>query len=92
MFLGRFKVDHRPQDAEAAVDAAREALARYPNHLASRRTLADALGAAGHKEDAKEAARATVELDALWIELGHYDKMLTEEERARMKELAGAKK
>jgi hypothetical protein len=89
MRLDRFGVDHRPRDAESAVTAARQALALSPNHLASRRTLADALDAAGQKEEAKEAARATVELDALWHSLGHYDKLLTEVERKRMKEMAG---
>lgn len=89
MYLGRFAVDRRPEDAEAAVEAARHALMRYPNHLASRRTMADALEAAGEKEEAREAAKATVELDALWLSLGHYDKVLTEAERARMKKLAG---
>jgi tetratricopeptide (TPR) repeat protein len=89
MFLERVSFDHRPQDAEAAVDAARQALALYPNHLASRRTLALALDAAGKKEEAVQAARAAVELDALWLELAHYDKVLTADERARMKAMAG---
>ncbi|OAI56635.1 hypothetical protein AYO47_01990 [Planctomyces sp. SCGC AG-212-M04] len=89
LFLGRFAVDHRPQDAEAAVEAARQALKRYPNQLSSRRTLADALKAAGKEDEARDAARATIELDALWLNLAHYDKVLTDEERARMKSLAG---
>jgi tetratricopeptide (TPR) repeat protein len=89
MFLDRFAIDHLPQDAEAAVDAAGQALALYPNQLSGRRTLALALDAAGKKDEAVQAARAAVELDALWLELAHYDKVLTAEERARMKELAG---
>jgi tetratricopeptide (TPR) repeat protein len=89
MYLDRFEVDHRPQEAETAVEVARQALVLYPNHLASRKTLAIALDSAGKKEEAVQAARAAVELDALWLELAHYDKVLTADERAQMKAMAG---
>jgi len=89
LHLKRFAIDQRPQDAEAAIEATKKALALYPNHLASRQLLADALEAAGRKEEAREAARHALELDALWLQLAHYDKVLTPEVRKRMKRLAG---
>jgi len=89
MSLGPGAADRRPEDAEAAVAAARQALLLYPNSLSGRRTLAEALHAAGQLDEAARAARATLDLDALWLKLGHYDKTLSHEERARMNELAG---
>ncbi|QDT52856.1 O-Antigen ligase [Caulifigura coniformis] len=89
LHLKRFAVDQRPQDAEAAIEATKKALILYPNQLASRQLLADALVAAGRGEEARAAARSTLELDALWLKLGHYDKVLTPDVRERMKALAG---
>ena len=89
LFLKRFSVDQRPADAAAAVEAIEHAMERYPNSVTGRRILAEALNAAGRTADAKVAALRTLELDALYQKLGHFDKTLTAEERAAMQSLAG---
>jgi hypothetical protein len=88
--LRRFAIDNRPADAEAAVNAARKSLELYPNQVAGRRVLAESLAAAGQNAEAAKAARHTLELDDLWLKLGHVDKTLPPPDRTRMEELANA--
>jgi hypothetical protein len=89
--LRRFAFDRRPADAAAAVEAVERALELYPNSIAARRVMAEALSAAGRRDEAVSAAKRTLELDELYLKLGHYDKALTFAERDRMRELADAK-
>ncbi len=89
LYLVRFGAGRRASDAEAAVLASRESLRLYPNQLSGRRVLAESLLAAGQTAESREAAQRTLELDQLWLELGHFDKVLTPAERERVKKLAG---
>ncbi|HVJ68919.1 MAG TPA: hypothetical protein VM510_13100, partial [Caulifigura sp.] len=91
LYLQRFSTDRRGADAEAAVVAAKKSLELYPNQVAGRRILAEALAADGKAGEAKAAAQSTLDLNDLWVKLGHLDKVMTAGELDRMKTLAGSK-
>jgi tetratricopeptide (TPR) repeat protein len=76
MYLAKFARSDDHADANAAVAAFEAAAALYPNHAATQSSLADALGKAGRREHAQQAARRALALDSINEQAGHIDKQL----------------
>ena len=87
--LGQWQFERaRETDDRSLLDDAlenlRRAAAGYPNHSGIQASLADALAAAGDIEPARSHALRALELDDLNRSLGHYDRLLGDEARARL--------
>jgi O-Antigen ligase/Tetratricopeptide repeat len=79
---------HRTRDREAAEQAVRwfqQARERYPQSARLRADYALALAAAGRSQAARAEAVKALELDQLDEQLGHYDKVLDDDTRARLR-------
>lgn len=83
----RFKRTGDRSAAEQAVHWFQQALERYPQSARIRADYALALAAAGQSEAARDEADSALELDRLDGRLGHYDKMLDDDTRARLQAL-----
>lgn len=86
MHLARFEKDRRDKDADTAEVWLRQAVARYPHHAQTQGALARAAHASGHFADAAHAAEYALKLDRENRELGHYDRLLTDDVVARLQE------
>ena len=76
MYITKFKRAGQKADASAAADAMRQAVALYPNHAATQSVLAEALALEGRHDEACQAARRALELDAINERARHVDKRL----------------
>lgn len=86
--LERLEQRTSPDVLEDALRMAEAAAQRDPQHSGVVTTLAQALDAAGRREDAQVAARRALALDDLNRERGHYDRLLSEAQRALLSRLA----
>ena len=87
--LGRWQFERaREKDDRSLLDDAlenlRNAAAGYPNHSGIQASLAEALAETGDVEPARSHALRALELDDLNRSLGHYDRLLGDEARARL--------
>lgn len=83
----KFTRHHRSTDIRSAVEAYREAAARYPNSSLIHAELAEALAAAGDKTAAEEEAARALQLDDANRKALHFDKIFSIERRARIEQL-----
>jgi len=81
----RFKDSALTGDTVATAEAA---ATRDPQNAEILATLANAYAEFGHAEEAGSTAARALELDALNAQLGHYDRLLDEAERTRLRQLA----
>lgn len=70
------------------VETAEAAAARDPQNAAVLATLSLAYERTGRQADARRIATRALELDALNLQLAHYDRLLEDGERARLREIA----
>ena len=88
IYIARFKRTRQQADATAAAEAMRQVVILYPNHALSQSILAEALALEGRQDEARQAARRGLELDAINDRAGHIDKRLSQDRLKLMHELA----
>jgi len=82
---------HKTRDSavlEQAIEAMQSGVDGYPHEARMRATLAQTLSEAGRSQQAAEQARIALELDDLNVERAHYDRVLENELRDALSELA----
>jgi hypothetical protein len=90
-YLARFKQSQNPNDAQAAADAFREAVDRYPTDAELRAACAGAFADAHLVASAKSEAQRAIELDDINHRWGHTDRYLSDKTLARLNRLAAGK-
>jgi len=91
MYIARFKRTGQQADASAAAAAMRQAVALYPNHALTQSVLAEALALDDRQDEARQAARRALELDAINECAGHIDKRLSKERLKLTNEILDAR-
>jgi O-antigen ligase len=87
MYIAGFKHTGKRSDAVAAAEAMRQAVALYPNFAVGQSQLAEALRLSGQPDEARQAARRALEVDAINERAGHIDKRLPAGRRELMAEI-----
>jgi tetratricopeptide (TPR) repeat protein len=83
----RFEKTRDVQDAIAAVQALSIAAELYPNSPGIQADLAEAAAAAGHRDRAIEASQRALQLDLIYLQAKHTDKLLDTKQRRRLEEM-----
>jgi hypothetical protein len=83
-----FEQSRDPRHAQAAAEAFREAVGRYPHHAELLAEWAIACELAGFRDDARFAAARALRQDGINRAAGHSDKYLSEATRQRLQSLS----